>query len=624
MGTSEDSRKSMGKKRWIVLSQYIESNSHWKFVPLKATFLLAFLYFALAIPLMVFADSPLSYRVSIEGTRSRELRSLLEAVSQTVSLRDKPPASLSLLQKRMARDIPLLTKALRSQGFYGARVTSFITEDTKPIQAVFRVELGQAYLLKSVDIRISSEGDPIEKRPPEPSQIGLVLGEPAKSKHILDAEKRISQWFGKHGFPFPNMAKPKVVVDHAEQTVSVEFQVEPGPCARFGSTEIQGLESVEEAYSRGKIPWKEGDQYNVDLLQKARNSLRTTSLFAFVQVNIGETIDTEGRLPVLIRVKERKHRTVKGGVSYKTDEGPGAKLSWEHRNLRHRGERLTVEGTASGIAYAAEGSFLKPEFLRPDQSAILNVRLAEDHPDAFTSKSLKVAGQIERMLSAEMTVSAGLGLKWQKVDQLGEEERFTLASLPLTLDWDTSHDPLDPSRGGRLEFQLTPYRDFSGADLSFVQAYMNYNRYIQLSWKPNLVFAVRGMLGAMSGAERDEIPADLRFYAGGGGSIRGYAYQSVGPLRENRPIGGRSLAGLSSELRMKVTDTMGFVLFVDGGNVFEAGFPDFEESLRWGSGLGLRYLTSVGPLRLDIGIPLNKREGIDDSFQVYVSLGQAF
>lgn len=614
----------MGKKRCIALRQCIKANNHWKALRLKVVFLAVCLCFALAIPLLVFADSRLSYNVSFEGIRNKELRSLLEAVSQTVSLRDSPPVSLSLLQRRMTRDIPLLAKALRSQGFYQARVTWDIKEDAKPIQAVFQVELGQAYLLKSVDIRIPSEGDPLEEKLPEPFKIGLILGEPAKSKHILDAEKRISQWFGKHGFPFPNTAKPKVVVDHAEQTVTVEFLVDPGPWARFGPTEIRGQESVDEAYARGKIPWKEGDPFNADLLSKARRKLRATGLFAFVQVKTGEAIDQEGRLPIMIRVKERKHRTVKAGASYKTDESLGAKLSWEHRNLWHHGEHLTVEGTASGIAYAAEGSFLKPEFLRSDQSLVLNVRLAEDHPDAFTSKSLKGTGRIERMISTGMTLTAGLGLKWQKVDQLGEEERFTLVSLPMSFSWDTSNDPLDPSRGGRLKLEVIPYRDFSGADLSFIQAYTHYSRYIRFSQKPNLVFAVRGTLGAMSGAERDDIPADIRFYAGGGGSIRGYAYQSVGPLRENQPIGGRSLAGLSTELRMKISDTLGFVAFVDGGNVFETAFPDFEESFRWGGGFGLRYLTGIGPLRLDIGIPLNKREGIDDSFQVYISLGQAF
>jgi translocation and assembly module TamA len=613
----------MANQRGMVLRQ-CKANSHRKVFPLRSAFLAICLSITFVNPLLVFADSPINYKVSFEGTRNKELKNLFEAVSQTVSLRDNPPVSLSLLKRRMTRDIPLLTKALRSQGFYGARVTWEIKEDIRPIQALFHIELGQAYRLKSVDIRIYTEGDPLKEELPEPFQIGLIPGEPAKSKNILDAEKRISQWFGKHGFPFPNISKPKVVVDHAEQTVSVEFQVDPGPWTRFGPKEIIGLESVNEAYAYGKIPWQEGDPFNVDLLQKARRKLRATGLFAFVQVKKGETIDSEDRLPVMIHVKERKHRTVKAGISYKTDEDFGAKLSWEHRNLWHHGERLTVEGTASGIAYAAEGSFLKTEFLRPDQSLVLNLRLAQDHPDAFTSKSLKGTGQIERMLSTEMIATVGLGLKWQKVKQLGEEERFTLVSLPLTFDWDTSDDPLDPNHGGRLKFQVTPYRDFSGADLSFIQVYTHYSRYIRLSEKPHLVFAVRGTLGVMSGAERDDIPADIRFYAGGGGSIRGYAYQSVGPLRESQPIGGKSLAGLSSELRMKVTDTLGFVAFLDGGNVYKAAFPDFDESFRWGSGLGLRYLTGIGPLRVDIGIPLNKKGGIDDSFQLYISLGQAF
>jgi translocation and assembly module TamA len=581
------------------------------------------LFIVLALSPVVFGESGLSYNVSIEGARDRELKRLLEAVSQTVALRERPPASLSLLQRRTAQDIPLLSKALRSQGFYNARVTTNIKEDAKPVQVVFQIEPGPAYLLKSVDIRVS-EPDSIEEWPPKPSEIGLALGEPAQSRRVLDAEKRLSQWFRKHGFPFPSNVKPAVVVDHAEQSVSVEFQVDRGPRALFGHTEIQGLESVSEAYVHSRISWTQGEPFNADLLRETQTRLSATGLFALVQLNTAEAVDPEGHLPIMVGVKERKHRTVKAGINYKTDEGPGGKFSWEHRNLRHQGERLAVEGNLSGIAYAAEGSFRKPDFLRPDQTLVLTLRLAEDHPDAFTSKSLESIGQIERMLSEGKALSAGLGFKRQEVEQFGHKAYFSLFSLPMNFDWDTTDEPLDSSHGGRLKCQLTPYHDFSGADLSFIKGYAHYNRYIKLSRKPQLVFAVRGTLGVMSGAERDEIPADIRFYAGGGGSIRGYAYQSVGPLRENQPIGGRSLAALSSELRMKVTDTLGFAAFVDGGNAFEAAFPDFDEPLRWGAGLGLRYFTRVGPLRLDIAVPLNKREEIDDSFQIYVSLGQAF
>ncbi len=613
----------MGRKHRSAWGRYSEADNPWKSLRFQAIGIGIFLCIVLALPPVVFGDSDLSYKVSIEGIRDRELKRLLEAVSQTVALHERPPASLSLLQRRMDQDIPLLSKALKSQGFYDARVTSSIKIDVRPIQVVFQIEPGPAYLLKSVDIRVSENGS-IEERLPRPLEIGLILGDSAQSKAILDGKDRISRWLRRRGFPFPNVAKPKVVVDHAKQTVSVEFEVDPGPRVLFGHSEIQGLESVSEAYARSRISWRQGEPFNADLLRETQRRLSATGLFALVQVNTAEAVDPEGRLPIMVGVKERKHRTVKAGVSYKTDEGPGGKLSWEHRNLWHKGERLAVEGTISGIAYAAEGSFRKPEFRRPNQTLVLILRLAEDHPDAFTSRSLESMGQIERMLSQGTALSAGLGFKWQEVDQLGQKAYFSLFSLPMNFDWDTTDEPLDSSRGGRLKCQLTPYRDFSGADLSFIRGYAHYNRYIALSRKPDLVFAVRGTLGAISGAERDEIPADIRFYAGGGGSIRGYAYQSVGPLRENQPIGGRSLAALSSELRMKVTDTMGFVAFVDGGNAFEAAFPDFDEPLRWGAGLGLRYFTRVGPLRLDIAVPLNKREGIDDSFQIYVSLGQAF
>jgi len=130
--------------------------------------------------------------------------------------------------------------------------------------------------------------------------------------------------------------------------------------------------------------------------------------------------------------------------------------------------------------------------------------------------------------------------------------------------------------------------------------------------------------GFMVGSDRDDIPADILFYAGGSGSVRGYSFQSVGPLRRDEPIGGRSLVALSLECRIKITDTIGLATFLDGGSAFNASFPDFEESLRWGAGIGIRYFTSVGPLRLDVAMPLNRRSEIDDPFQIYVSIGQAF
>ncbi|MBN2125566.1 MAG: BamA/TamA family outer membrane protein, partial [Deltaproteobacteria bacterium] len=219
---------------------------------------------------------------------------------------------------------------------------------------------------------------------------------------------------------------------------------------------------------------------------------------------------------------------------------------------------------------------------------------------------------------------AGLGLKTSRVTQTAEEERYSLAFLPMNLEWDTSNDLLDPSRGGRLGMEAIPFLDVSGEGLDFIKNRARYARYFQVSESPWVVLAGRATAGAISGAGRDEIPADERFYAGGGGSIRGYAYQSVGPYRDGNPVGGSSLLELSLELRTKVSDRLGMVAFLDGGGVFKELNPDPEEELLWGSGLGFRYFTPIGPLRFDVGVPLDRREGIDDAFQIYVTLGQAF
>jgi translocation and assembly module TamA len=175
-----------------------------------------------------------------------------------------------------------------------------------------------------------------------------------------------------------------------------------------------------------------------------------------------------------------------------------------------------------------------------------------------------------------------------------------------------------------LALKLSPSYVASGESDDFAKGYGRYRHYIHLSQTPPLVLATGVTLGSIVGAETEEIPADERFYAGGGGSVRGYAYQSVGPLIGDVPTGGSSLIELTMEFRLKITERLGVVGFLDGGNVFTTKYPDIGEKLFWGAGGGFRYYTRIGPLRLDVGFPLDRRPDVDDRFQIYVSLGQAF
>ena len=569
----------------------------------------------------IHANESISYRVKIEGIADGKLRKLLESVSNTIGRKQTPAMSLNLLRKRAERDIPRFQKVFKSQGYYAADVKTEIRGDGQSVQVVFRMDTGPPFLLKSVDIRIAGEH---AIRLPGVRKVGFLLGEPVRSKTVVDGEKYILHSLRTQGHPFPMVELRKVVVDHATRAVKVDFLIEPGPEAFFGSTDITGLQSVEEIFVRRKIPWEEGERFNADLLTLMQNRLNPTGLFTMVQIKTAAEPDENARVPIIISVRERKHRTVKLGISYKTDEGLGGKASWEHRNFFRRGERLNTSIVASEITYAGEAGFRKPGFLREDQCLILNFRLAEDHPDAYISRNISSSFLLERGFSGGIKLGGGFAHRFSQVNQLEIKEGFNLVSLPVYLDWDTSNDLLDPTRGTHLAMQVSPFYDIYGSEIGFVKAHTSYSHYVAISRNPFMVLAGRAILGSIGGAERDAIPADIRFYAGGGGSIRGYAYQSVGPILQTNPIGGRSLMEISAELRIKVTESIGLVTFIDGGSAFEAVIVDFKEALTWGTGMGLRYFTPVGPIRFDVGLPLNRREGIDNSFQLYISLGQAF
>ena len=159
----------------------------------------------------------------------------------------------------------------------------------------------------------------------------------------------------------------------------------------------------------------------------------------------------------------------------------------------------------------------------------------------------------------------------------------------------------------------------------FLSSLAGGSAYYAIDSEARFILAGRGRVGSIVGESTEDVPANKRFYAGGGGSVRGYEFQSVGPLdNDDDPLGGRSLIAVGAELRTRITDSIGLVPFVDGGTVYDSSYPDFDETFRWAAGLGLRYFTGFGPIRLDVAVPLNKRDDIDDDFEIYISFGQAF
>lgn len=584
--------------------------------------LLGFLIASVLPPGISAATPPgIVYEMAFKGLDDRGVESELRTISDMEKLRDRPPAGIGLLQSRAERDRKRFLEYFHSKGWYAAEITVSIDRDEAMVKVFFHVDPGPPYLLDAMDIQAVGE---TKVELPSPSDAGLVSGERFESGPFLSAQDRMLKQLQRRGYPFPSVVDRRVIVDHRDRTVSVKMSIDPGLPAVLGEARFEGLKSIEERYVRKMVPWKPGERYDPAFLRTLHRDLSSTGLFAGINITEAGEVDEKGVLPVTVSLTERKHRSVGASISYLSDEGPGAKLSWEHRNLMHHGERLILEASGSDFTRDASARFRKPFFLRDDQWLRISTRFADERPDAYESRSLSGGFQLERKVNKGLTLLGGLGYKKSRITQVGVEEEYTLLSLPLTASLDTSDDLLDPSRGGRLTIETTPMGNFEHTDRGFIKMYARYRRYLPLFESPSVVVAGSIAAGLISGGQQRDIPADERFYAGGGGSVRGYSYQSVGPLIGDIPYGGRSLLECSFEIRTAVTEHIGIVAFLDGGTAYESANFSSGESFRWGSGLGFRYRTPVGPLRFDIGFPLNRRDGFDDRFQFYLSLGQAF
>jgi translocation and assembly module TamA len=591
-------------------------------------FLLLVLIFSISLGWgdTAFGQLSVPYEVRVEGVEDDDLNNTLRAVSNIVSLQETPPATVSLLRRRAENDIPRLTQALASQGYYASEVSAEMDEEREPVLVTFRIVPGPLYPLESVTIETVDQKPVPMKEVPSPEDMGLTSGEPARARQIINAQDAIIRAVRNEGFPFAEVADRRVVVDHSVRRVRVTYIVNPGPRARFGPVSIAGMETVEEDFIRSQLQWEQGGWFDASLLEKTRNRLVETRLFSLAQVSHAEQLDESGQIPIIVEVRERLHRSVTAGVNYYTDQGPGVRVSWEHRNFFNQGERLRLEAAASGIGYSGSASFRKPAFLRDDQWLLLNFKLGQDDTDAFTSRNTEISAVVEREIRKGMRLGGGPGFRFSRVDSVedADDENFALLFLQSYFNWDRSDHQLDPTRGGRWNVQLTPFWDTLNTGVSFLKGYTSYSHYFQLSEQPSIIFAGRAAVGSMIGVDRDSIPADVRLYAGGGGSIRGYSFQSAGPLIGNEPVGGRSVLELSAEFRFRITQSIGLATFLDGGRAFDAVYPDFSDPIQWGAGVGIRYHTPIGPLRLDVATPLNPRKGVDDPFQIYVSIGQAF
>lgn len=580
---------------------------------------------------------PLRYAVTIEAPDAdKDLVKKLENASTLKADEERPVSgSLGLLAKARS-DREQLVAALYADARYEGIVTITIqgkaldelppdAEFTgpQPIPVVVTVTPGPKFTLGNIRL----EGDAAGLAS---ADFGLIAGGDAGSGAVLKAEALIVRALKQEGRPLAKVTGSNIVADHATSTLDVTLTVAAGPVAGYGDTTVEGTEKVDRDFTEYMTGLKRGRQYSPDEIDDARDRLLGLEVFNSVTLKEGDDLDADGNIPIDVQVSERKPRYFGLGGTFSNTEGLGLEGYWGHRNLFGQAEKLRIDGAISGIGsndlgelnYNAGIMFEKPGVVGPASKFFASVKTVLEHPDAYDHFSIKGSAGLSYDIDKKQRVSAEVALDYSKITDAFGKHTYLIASIPLQYVYDNRDVRLNPTKGFRVLAYAEPSYDIlSGA--AFLKLKGEGSAYQSIDSASKFVLAERVAIGSIVGTSLEHVPADRRFYSGGGGSVRGYAYQGIGPKDiDGQPIGGLSFFETSVEMRIAVTDTVGIVPFVDAGTVSTQSFPDFSD-MKVGAGVGVRYLTPFGPLRVDAALPLNRDPG-DPRFGIYAGIGQAF
>jgi translocation and assembly module TamA len=585
----------------------------------------------------------------VDGDMDKGLRQEIQRAVGTVRMH--PDSSFDARQR--ANDaMGDAIAVLRSEGYYGYEVEPDVV-DGDPPQPRLHIETGPRFLVKEPKTEWVG-------LPPKDEAIRVALeamklsaGTPGRAADVVAAEGRIVATLQKQGYADAAAQPRVVVVDHADNSVQPTYKIASGELVRLDGVTVITDGRTNPAWVRALAPWKHGDVYTPKAVGELERRLTDVGVYDQITVSLApKDKAVDGYRPVIVSLADRPPRTLElgagfsttggttvntnnleGGADFSAAEGSGVdgKLTWYNR--LHRADTLTLTARLYDIQQKLDLELDLPHWRRPRQTLKIGGGLFGDRTDAFNDYGGGVRVEVERRYSRTSYVSVGAAADYVTTTEktavnsqalpVGEKLRLFIPSLLGTFAIDKSNDILNPTSGWRLDMRGEPTLVTGDRKLTYLKLQGEATAYLPLTKDDGTVLAGRIHVGSIIGGRIPDVPTDRRFFAGGGGSVRGYGYQDVGPrLTDNTPEGGLSLVETSFEVRQKVTSRWSVVGFVDAGSVGTTSAPDFQH-VRAGVGAGVRYDLGFGPIRLDVATPLDRRAG-DAPFQLYISIGQAF
>lgn len=572
----------------------------------------------------VAAEETISFDLLVSGLQGPAfdaVRDTFDAAALMRAPRTEALVSVANLRAQVRSDAELMIKILRAHGYYDNNVSTRFARRGNHFNIDMVVVPGPLYSFGDIEFEFQKPVPDAEIREKLRAGLEIQSGAGANAEAFVAAEAYLDIALPGLGFPFAKRVTHDLVVDHQSRQMNVTFFVDAGNRTRMGTVVFNGLKSVKQTYLQKFLTWQEGVFFEQRLVEGLRTQLLKSGLFTYVEIEIEQA--EERRADINVTVIEAEQRTIGATAGYSTAEGFGGEVSWEHRNMFGRGGVLKFTGRGAEIEQSVAGRLELPNFARLDQTLSFESSFRRQNTDAFLSCEGEVRAGIDRVVTSKLAVFAGTVFEYSDVTDAEGDRDFLLASLPFGARWDSSDDLLNPSQGLRASLVTAPSANLGSNGFTFLRSEFRASSYFPVLSDDRMIVALRTRLGSIFGASNETLPATQRFFAGGGGSIRGFSFQAVGPLGpDNQPFGGRSVAEIAGEVRLKVSDSIGLVPFIEGGNTYVKHLPKFSD-FRWGAGVGARYYTDFGPVRLDVAFPLDRRAG-ESGIQIYVSLGQAF
>jgi translocation and assembly module TamA len=529
-------------------------------------------------------------------------------------------------------DYSLLLSTLYAAGYYGGSIS--ITADGVEVASIAPLSPP-----KSIDrLTVSVVAGPLfhfgtARIAPLPPGHRLPrafrTGEVAESLVIRSATEGAITGWRDQGHAKTTVESQRITADHRAATLSAEIALQTGPLLRFGDLILKGESSVSERRMRKIMGLPIGDVFSPDELSRAAQRLRRTGVFRSVAIKEAEEIGPDNTLDITATTVDNPPRRIGFGAELSSLDGLALSGFWIKRDLLGGAERLRLDAGVSGVGaqsggidYNLSARLDRPATLSADTNGYVLAEFQQDDEDTYLERSGKLGLGFEHIFSDSLTGDIGLTLNYSDVTDEDGQRYFTYVGLPVGVTLDKRNDILEPSRGFYVKAETMPFLGVGGT-ASGLHSTADLRGYVGFGAnRERLVLAGRIQLGSLSGAGIDEVPPDLLFFSGGGGTVRGQPYQSLMVDDGGAGSGGRSLLGLSAEIRAKITPKIGAVAFFDSGYISEKSLPGSSGMSHSGAGIGARYFTGIGAIRFDVATPVDGDTG--EGVQFYIGIGQSF